>query len=104
MPFENIKQLARVAKVKTELPAELVERAKDEPATKLRERVDVMLYRGQPDHSDGPRGSLVLVGGQKLIRAIKQMIERLRPAVTAEPDSVSMMHLGRDRPTKRAQR
>jgi hypothetical protein len=85
MPFEKVKQLARVAKAKTELPAELIERAKDteEPAAKLREDVDVMLYGGRPDHSDGPKASLVLVGGQKLIRAIKQMIERLRPAVTA---------------------
>ena len=81
-----VTQLARVAKAKIELPAELLERAKDaeEPAAKLQEQVDVMLYRGQPDHSDGPKGSLALVGGQKLIRAIKQMIERLRPAVTAD--------------------
>jgi hypothetical protein len=86
MPFEKVKQLARVAKVKTELPADLIKRAKDpeEPAAKLREQVDVMLYRGQPDHSDGRKRSLVLVGGEKLIRAIERMIERLRPAVTAD--------------------
>jgi hypothetical protein len=29
MPFEKVKQLARVAKAKTELPVELIERAKD---------------------------------------------------------------------------
>ena len=86
MPFEKIKQLARIARAKTELPAELIERAKDpeEPAARLREDVDVMLYHGQPDHSDGPKQSLVLVGGQKLIRAIKEKIDRLRPAATEE--------------------
>ena len=86
MPLEKVKQLARVAKAKSELPAELIERAKDpeEPAAKLREEVDIMLYHGSPDHSDGPKRSLMLVGGEKLIRAIKQMIERLRPAVTAD--------------------
>ena len=50
MPFEKVKQLARVAKAKSELPAELIERAKDpeEPAAKLREEVDIMLYHGSP--------------------------------------------------------
>jgi hypothetical protein len=64
----------------------LIERAKDpeETAAELREQVDVLLYHGSPDHSDGPKRSLMLVGGEKLIRAIKQMIERLRPAVTAD--------------------
>ena len=86
MPFEKVKQLARVAKVKTELAADLIERAKDpeEPTAKLREEVDIMLYHGSPDHSDGPKESLALVGGQKLIRAIKQKIDRLRPAATEE--------------------
>ena len=62
MPFEKVKQLARVAKTTKELPAELIELAKDpqEPATKLREEVDVMLYHGAPDHSEGPKGSLIL--------------------------------------------
>jgi hypothetical protein len=84
MPFEKIKQLARVAKTKTELPVELIERANDagEPAAKLREEVDILLYHGSPDHSDGTKRSLVLVGGEKLIRAIEGMIARLRPAVT----------------------
>jgi hypothetical protein len=86
MPFEKVKQLARVAKVKSELPDDLIERAKDpeEPATKLRERVDLLLYHGSPDHSDGTPQSFVLVGGQKLIRAIKEKIQRLRPAVVEE--------------------
>ena len=86
MPLEKVKQLARVAKTKTGLPVELIERAKDpeETAAELREQVDVLLYHGSPDHSDGPKRSLMLVGGEKLIRAIKQMIERLRPAVTAD--------------------
>ena len=86
MPFEKIKQLARVANTKTELPAELIERAKDpeEPAARLREEVDIMLYRGASDHSEGPKRSLVLVGGKKLIEAIKEKIARLRPAATEE--------------------
>ena len=86
MSFEKVKQLARVAKTKTELPAELIERAKDpeEPAARLREEVDVMLYRGSPDHSGGPKRSLALVGGKKLIEAIEEKIERLRPAATEE--------------------
>jgi hypothetical protein len=86
MPFEKVKQLARVAKTRTELPAELIEHAKDpeEPAAKLREEVDVMLYRGAPDHSDGPKRSLVLVGGKKLIEAIKEKIDHLRLAATEE--------------------
>jgi hypothetical protein len=86
MPFEKIKQLARVAKSKTELPAQLIERAKDpeEPAAKLREEVDIMLYRGAPDHSDGPKRSLVLVAGKNLIEAIEEKIGRLRPAATEE--------------------
>jgi hypothetical protein len=86
MPFEKVKQLARVAKAKRELPAELIERAKDpeEPAATLREEVDILLYHGSPDHSDGPKRSLVLVGGEKLIRAIERMIARLRPAVTSD--------------------
>ena len=86
MPFEKVKQLARVAKAKRELPAELIERAKDpeEPAATLREEVDILLYHGSPDHSDGPKRSLVLVGGEKLIRAIERMIARLRPAVTTD--------------------
>ena len=86
MPFEKIKQLARVAKSKTKLPAQLIERAKDveEPAAKLREEVDIMLYRGAPDHSDGPKRSLVLVAGKRLIGAIEEKIGRLRPAATEE--------------------
>lgn len=86
MPFEKVKQLARVAKTKTELPAELIERAKDpeEPAARLREEVDIMLYRGAPDHSEGPKRSLVLVAGKKLIEAIGEKIGRLRPAATEE--------------------
>jgi hypothetical protein len=50
MPLEKVKQLARVAKAKREVPAELIERAKDpeEPAAKLREEVDIMLYHGSP--------------------------------------------------------
>lgn len=86
MPLEKVKQLARVAKTKTDLPAELIERAKDpeEPAAKLREEVDILLYRGAPDHSDGPKRSLVLVGGKKLIEAIEEKIARLRPATTEE--------------------
>ena len=79
-------QLARVAKAKTDLPAELIERAKDpeEPAAKLREDVDILLYRGAPDHSDGPKRSLVLVAGKKLIEGIEEKIGRLRPAATEE--------------------
>jgi len=90
MPFEKVKQLARVAKVKTDLPTELIERAKDseEPAARLREEVDIMLYRGASDHSDGPKRSLVLVGGKKLIDAIQEKINRLRPAATEEGSSV----------------
>jgi len=86
MPFEKVKQLARVAKAMTDLPVELIERAKDpeEPAAKLREDVDVMLYRGGPDHSDGPKRSLVLVAGKKLIEGIEEKIGRLRPAATEE--------------------
>jgi hypothetical protein len=86
MPFEKVKQLARAAKAKIDLPAELIERAKDaeEPAAKLREEVDIMLYRGAPDHSDGPKRSLVLVAGKKLIEAIEEKIGRLRPAATEE--------------------
>lgn len=86
MSFEKVKQLARVAKAKSELPAQILEQAKDETvtATRLREEVDLMLYKGNSDHSDGPKQSFVLVGGQKLIRAIKQKIDRLRPAVTEE--------------------
>jgi hypothetical protein len=50
MPFEKVKQPARVAKAKTDLPAELIERAKDpeEPAAILREEVDIMLYGAPP--------------------------------------------------------
>ena len=36
------------------------------------------------DHSDGRKRSLVLVGGEKLIRAIEQLNEHLRPAVTVD--------------------
>jgi hypothetical protein len=64
----------------------LIERAKDpeQPASRLKEQVDVLLFHGFPDHSDGPKQSLALVGGQKLIRAIKDKIHSLRPAVTEE--------------------
>jgi hypothetical protein len=86
MPLEKVKQLARVAKTKTDLPAELIERAKDpeEPAARLKEEVDIMLYRGAADHSDGPKRSLVLVAGKKLIEAIEEKIDRLRPAASEE--------------------
>ena len=89
MPFEKVKQLARVAKTKTELPSELIERAKDpeQPAARLREEVDVMLYHGAPDHSDGPKRSLALVGGKKLIDAIQEKIGRLRLATTEDVTS-----------------
>jgi hypothetical protein len=89
MPFEKVKQLARVAKTKTDLPEELIERAKDpeEPAARLREEVDILLYKGAPDHSDGPKRSLVLVGGKKLIDAIREKIDRLRLVATEEGPS-----------------
>ena len=91
MPFEKVEQLARVAKTKAELPAELIERAKDpeEPAAKLREEVDIMLYHGAPNHSDGPKRSLTLVAGKKLIDAIQEKIDRLRPAAIEEGSSVT---------------
>jgi hypothetical protein len=90
MPFEKVKQLARVGKTKTELPAELIDLAKDpeEPAARLREEVDILLYRGASDHSDGPKRSLVLVGGKKLIDAIQEKIDRLRSAATEEGSPV----------------
>jgi hypothetical protein len=89
MPFEKVKQLAWVAKSKTELPAALIERAKDpeEPAARLREEVDVMLFHSASDHSEGPKRSLVLVGGKKHIDAIEEKIDRLRPAVSEEGSS-----------------
>jgi hypothetical protein len=90
MSFEKVKQLARVAKTKTELPSELIERAKDpeEPAARLKEEVDIMLCRGAPDHSEGPKRSLVLVGGKKLIDAIQEKINRVRPTATEEGSPV----------------
>jgi hypothetical protein len=84
MGFEKAKQLARVAKAQKDIPAELIERAKDTeiPATRIRDEVNVMLYRGLPDHSEGPRRSLVLVAGKEVIDSIEEKVERLRPAVT----------------------
>ena len=41
-----------------------------------------MLYHGACDHSEGPRRSLVLVGGKNLIDAIVDKIDRLRPAAS----------------------
>jgi len=86
MGFVKVKELARVAKVKNELPTRIVEQAKDETvtATELREEVNLMLYKGNSDHSEGRKRSLVLVGGEKLIRGIEKKIEQLRPAVTEE--------------------
>jgi hypothetical protein len=86
MSFEKAKQLARVAKAKDEIPVELIEQAKNAevPATRVRDQVNVMLYRGLPDHSEGPKRSFVLVGGKILIDAIEEKIERLRPAVTED--------------------
>lgn len=84
LSFEKIKQLARVAKAKNEVPTQLLAQAKDpqEPATKLREKVDVMLFGGSPDHSGGPMRSLTLVGAKDLIDSIEDQIKRLRPAAT----------------------
>ena len=89
IPFEKVKQLARVAKTRVEIPAALMELAKDpeEPAARLREEVDLMLFHGASDHSEGPKRSLVLVGGKKLIDAIEEKIDRLRPAVSEEGSS-----------------
>ena len=86
MGFEKVKQLARVAKAKKEIPAKIVELAKDKTfaAAKLREEVNLMLYKGNSDHSEGRKRSLMLVGGEKLIRGIQKKIEQLRPAVTEE--------------------
>ncbi len=86
MGFAKVKELARVAKAKREVPAQLIEHAKDpeQPASKLQEEVDLMHYRGAPDHSDGPLQVLRLVGGKGLIASIKEKIERLRPAATED--------------------
>ena len=86
MGFEKVKQLARVAKAKNEVPANIVDRAKDEKVSvaSLREEVDVLLYKGNSDHSEGPKRSLVLVDGEQRIRGIKKKIDQLRPAVTEE--------------------
>jgi hypothetical protein len=90
MTFEKVKLLARVAKAKGEVPPQLVERAKDpkEPTEKLREEVDLALYHGSPDHSEGPKSSFTLVAGRKLIAGIKEKIDRLRPAATEEGASL----------------
>lgn len=86
MGFEKAKQLARVAKAKREIPVKILEQARDETCTaaKLHEEVDLLLYKGNSDHSEGRKRSLVLVGGEKLIRGIQKKIEQLRPAVTEE--------------------
>lgn len=90
VPFEKVKQLARVAKTKGEVPPKLVQRAKDPevPSAKLREEVNLTLFRGSSDYSDGPNWSFTLVGGRKLIDGIKEKINRLRPAVTEEGASI----------------
>lgn len=49
-----------------------------------------MLYRGTPDHSDGPKGSLVPVAGKRLIDAIQEKIDRLRPAAVEKGSCVSV--------------
>ncbi|HLY62806.1 MAG TPA: hypothetical protein VKV95_18840 [Terriglobia bacterium] len=83
LPFEKIKTLDRVMRAKGEVSPQLIARAKnaEEPAARFREEVDLMLFRGAPDHSEGPMRSLRIIAGKTVIDSIKEKIHRLRPAV-----------------------
>ena len=82
--IEKAKTLARVVKSKGKLPEGMLEHAKETKSDDLRKEVDVELYKGNPQHDEGPRDSFTLVAGVKVIKNIQNQIKRLRPAVAEE--------------------
>jgi hypothetical protein len=79
---EKAKSLARVIKSKGSLPEGMLDHARTTKAKDLKVEVDVMLYKGNSQHDDGPMTSMTLTAGVKLLKSITDQINALRPAVT----------------------